>query len=430
MKFTTLNRGFILLLILIVGHQAQASAGCVSASGSEYKRTEAPNGKKISKKKQKKLDALRPALPPIDTATLDTLNFSALNDERKAQAIVAKLRKEGVNLDSVSVDSLARVYFTDTISIRSGILPSYNVLGRVGAVNRLGDLIREERISIAKAEAEAAGKNRFYMARDSISIGAMSATSVVLPGFGQIYNKQYWKLPILYGGIGGFIGGAVAFNKKYHSALDDFNEAVASGATQHDKDLLNIRYNRYKTGRTLMYVGAAATYMYFLADAVTNYHGDLSRRTKATYLALMFPGAGQVYNGSYWKLPVLYGGFAALGYVIHYNNRGYARYKTAYNAMTDDDPNTVDEFNGRIPAEQLRNTRNNFRRYRDMGIFFTAGLYLLSVIEAYVDASLQTYDISDDLSVRVEPVAGPVRGNFGRGGNNNNMVGMSMKLTF
>ena len=106
---------------------------------------------------------------------------------------------------------------------------------------------------------------------------------------------------------------------------------------------------------------------------------------------------------TYWRIPVYYGGFIALATVIDYNNRNYQRYKTAYNALTDGNPSTVDEFNGRYSAELLADVRNAYRRDRDLAIIGMAAAYLLSVIDTYVIASLKNWDVDEDLTVRVQP---------------------------
>ena len=92
-------------------------------------------------------------------------------------------------------------------------------------------------------------------------------------------------------------------------------------------------------------------------------------------------------------------------------------------------PNIVDEFNG-VSDEQLLTTRNNYRRYRDMAIFYSIGLYALSIIDAYVDASLNTYDISDDLALRVEPMCDFQNLRFASGASPTPVAGLSFKLTF
>ena len=136
---------------------------------------------------------------------------------------------------------------------------------------------------------------------------------------------------------------------------------------------------------------------------------------RAMWMALVLPGAGQIYNRKYWKLPIIYGGFVGCAYAITWNNQMYHDYSQAYLDIMDDDPNTqsynqflhlgatIDESNIERYKEIFRKRKDKFRRWRDMGVFVMIGVYAFSVIDAYVDASLSEFDISDDLTLRVEP---------------------------
>ncbi len=136
---------------------------------------------------------------------------------------------------------------------------------------------------------------------------------------------------------------------------------------------------------------------------------------RAMWMALVLPGAGQIYNRKYWKLPIIYGGFVGCAYAITWNNQMYHDYSQAYLDIMDDDPNTqsynqflhlgatIDESNIDRYKEIFRKRKDKFRRWRDMGVFVMIGVYAFSVIDAYVDASLSEFDISDDLTLRVEP---------------------------
>lgn len=136
--------------------------------------------------------------------------------------------------------------------------------------------------------------------------------------------------------------------------------------------------------------------------------------TKATWLAVVFPGGGQIYNRKYWKLPIIYGGFAGCAYALTWNGKMYKDYSQAYLDIMDDDPNTnsyLDLLPNRSSsyseaqlAELIRKRKDTFRRYRDLSIFAVIGVYLISIIDAYVDAELSNFDITPDLSMKVEPV--------------------------
>ncbi len=135
---------------------------------------------------------------------------------------------------------------------------------------------------------------------------------------------------------------------------------------------------------------------------------------KATWLALVIPGGGQIYNRKYWKLPIVYGGFVACAYALSWNNQMYSDYSQAYLDLMDDDP-TTDSYMDFLPPNYnmtgnesrfqtiFKNKKDFYRRYRDLSIFCFIGVYVLSVIDAYVDAELSNFDISKDLGLRVEP---------------------------
>ena len=135
---------------------------------------------------------------------------------------------------------------------------------------------------------------------------------------------------------------------------------------------------------------------------------------RSMWLALVFPGGGQIYNRKYWKLPIVYGGFLGCTYALTWNNQMLRDYSQAYLDIMDDDPNTK-SYEGMLPMGYditgkeerfktiFKNKKDHFRKYRDLSIFAFAGVYLISIIDAYVDAELSTFDISPDLSIRLEP---------------------------
>ena len=136
---------------------------------------------------------------------------------------------------------------------------------------------------------------------------------------------------------------------------------------------------------------------------------------RAMWLAIVLPGAGQIYNRKYWKLPLVYGGFMGCLYALTWNNQMYKDYTQAYLDIMDDDPNTQSyndflHLGMKITPENRERYQNVFkrrkdyyRRYRDMSFFFLIGVYALSIVDAYVDASLSEFDISKDLSMKVSP---------------------------
>ena len=128
------------------------------------------------------------------------------------------------------------------------------------------------------------------------------------------------------------------------------------------------------------------------------------RANRAALLSTVLPGAGQFYNKKYWKIPILYGGFIALGYAIEFNNRYYKTFKTAYKYRVDGDSTTIDDYENIYPDnEALLVRKDYYRRTRDLFWIITAGVYVLNIIDAYVDAHLADFDVSDDLSMRAQP---------------------------
>lgn len=137
---------------------------------------------------------------------------------------------------------------------------------------------------------------------------------------------------------------------------------------------------------------------------------------RALWLSLVFPGGGQIYNRKYWKLPVFYGGFLGCFYAFTWNQQMYMDYSQAYLDIMDDNPETnsyLDMFPSSYEIDKnverfktvFKNRKDRFRRWRDLSAFCFVGVYLLSVIDAYVDAHLSAFDISDDLSLHLSPTA-------------------------
>jgi len=137
---------------------------------------------------------------------------------------------------------------------------------------------------------------------------------------------------------------------------------------------------------------------------------------KAVIYSAIFPGLGQIYNRKYWKLPILYGGFVGFTYAITWNNGYYRDYLGAYQDIMDDNPET-NRWHNMLPYGQdpettdvewftdvLQQRKDYYRYYRDLSIIGTVALYLLAMVDAYVDAQLFDFDMSPDLSMRVEPV--------------------------
>jgi len=162
---------------------------------------------------------------------------------------------------------------------------------------------------------------------------------------------------------------------------------------------------------------------------------------RALWLALVIPGAGQIYNRKFWKLPIIYGGFMGCIYALTWNNMMYKDYSQAYLDLMDDDPGTASynkflhlgkQIQTKADEERykkiFKSRKDKYRRWRDMSFFVMLGVYAFSVIDAYVDAELSQFDISKDLSLTVEPAVMPNH----NGGDwlDSQSLGVSCKLNF
>ena len=163
---------------------------------------------------------------------------------------------------------------------------------------------------------------------------------------------------------------------------------------------------------------------------------------RALWLALVIPGGGQIYNRKYWKLPLVYGGFMGCLYAMNWNNTMYKDYSQAYLDLMDGNPSTqsynqflhlgmqITEDNQQLSnryKDIFKKRKDRFRRWRDMSFFVLVGVYALSVIDAYVDAELSVFDISKDLSLRVEPT---VFGDNAKNPLKSSSLGLQCSLSF
>lgn len=245
---------------------------------------------------------------------------------------------------------------------------------RTDDISKADSLYRLKMAGI-KIESAPTKHKRGWLMSDSMSLSKVCWISTVLPGYGQIYNKQYWKLPVLYGTLGAGLALYLHENKTYKPLKREYEAYTNKNLSRTPElDALQSRMIRSNTRRQVYLGLTVASYIYFIGDAAVNYStNEVSDVKKATTLACIFPGAGQIYNKSYWKVPFVVGGFAAMIYCIDWNNRGYQRFKKAYRLLSDYEKNPdaypdgpTDEFHGRYSADFIRNLRNNYRRNRDL----------------------------------------------------------------
>ena len=204
-----------------------------------------------------------------------------------------------------------------------------------------------------------------------IQVGTMTAGSALIIGGSQMYNRQYWKLPFVYGAIGGSLAAGIYFNTQ----------------------------GRHRAAK-YCFIASGVAYWATLFDGVISYKPhDYPDPGRATLFSIFVPGLGQIYNHEYWKLPIYLG---AMGFAVHYYldcNTNYQRFRRIYIQATD----TETPYTGPISADQALYYRNVYRRYRDYSALAVAALYLLQVIDANVFSYMHNFEVDDDIALKVAP---------------------------
>ncbi len=126
------------------------------------------------------------------------------------------------------------------------------------------------------------------------------------------------------------------------------------------------------------------------------------RANKVALMSAIVPGLGQVMNKKYWKVPIIYGGGLTLAYFIKINNQEYKNYQEALIQRSDTN-STAEEQYPNFSDQELKNRKDYYRRNRDLCYIFAGVLYVLNIVDAYVDAQLMDFDVSDNLSLRINP---------------------------
>lgn len=273
--------------------------------------------------------------------------------------------------------------------------------------------------------------------KNTMKIGTMFAGSVILPGTAQIYNKDYWKLPIVYGGIGALAGTGGYYLHQYRKTQKVYDRWSADKTAFEDKYGTEYPFNApvvdmksKKTGTWLM-AGAAFMYWGTLLDGVICYESEKEPLPgRATLYSALLPGLGQIYNGELFKVPIYWGGMIASLHFLTTNNLNYQRFKRIHNEAT----TPGSGYNQSISAETAKWYRDVYRRYRDYSIVATAAVYLLQVIDANVFAYMHDFEISDDITMNIEPaVISPYNAyayNAPNFTNGHNALGMRVGLRF
>jgi len=141
---------------------------------------------------------------------------------------------------------------------------------------------------------------------------------------------------------------------------------------------------------------------------------------KASLYSAILPGMGQAYNKNYWKIPIIYGGFFALGYAVNYYDDRYKTFRKELFTLLEEGGSTTPLG---LSEDQVRSLVDKSRRERDFYMIMTGVLYLLQVAEAHIDAHLKEFKLNPDLKVSVEPM-------FERPQFANYNAGLSIKLKF
>lgn len=239
--------------------------------------------------------------------------------------------------------------------------------------------------------------------KEPVKIGNVLAGSTVFVGGYQVYNKQYWKIPVIYAGLGTTLGMGFHYRSQYTSSVNAYNAAlppadVAPGLlTAGELPAIDKKAQHLSN---YFFAGAAAIWWGSLLDGVINFDKDIYPQPgKATVYSVLCPGLGQIYNHEAWKLPIYWGGLIGSYHFYQTNKTNYLKYKKIYN----DASNPEIHYTGQISGETALYYRNVFRRYRDYSVLAMAAFYLLQVIDANVFCYMQDFDMSEDLAVSVSP---------------------------
>lgn len=207
--------------------------------------------------------------------------------------------------------------------------------------------------------------------KKEIKIGTSFAGSFIFIGGQQIYNKDYWKLPIVYSTTLGALGAGIGLN--------------VSGNHEAAK---------------YCFIGAGVAYWGTLLDGALSYKpAPYPYPGKATILSILCPGLGQAYNHEYWKIPLYVGCLVGAYHFFDYNNAQFQRFRKIYIEATDPEV----PYTGPITADQALYYRNIYRSYRDYCIVALAAFYLLQIIDANVFAYMHDFEVKDDLGISISP---------------------------
>ena len=214
--------------------------------------------------------------------------------------------------------------------------------------------------------------------KNSTKVGTLFAGSMVFVGGMQIYNEDYWKLPLVYGSIGVGVAGGIVYRNKW-------------------KDTGKSNYHHISN---YCFLGAGLAYWGTLMDGVVSYKSERKPHPgKATLYSLLVPGLGQAYIGDYWRIPIYYGALIVSVDCWISNGKNYRRFKRIYNEATTDGSG----YSQAITSSTALYYRDLYRRYRDYSMLATIGFYLLQIIDANIFSYMGDFEVTDDIAVKMEP---------------------------
>lgn len=281
--------------------------------------------------------------------------------------------------------------------------------------------------------------------KQEMPIGYAFGASMIIPGLGQYYNRDYWKIPVIYAGMGTCIGLGVHNLNMYKKSISypsmpqqhltqlEYKHELASGGhnfTWRSEEAV-AQSLAYKRKSTAYFIGAGIIYWASLLDVNVSYKINTDKSAgKATIYSILCPGAGQAYNGEYWKIPI-YSTLTATGiYLWTFFDTQYHRFKRIHNEATNPDI----PYTGPISAQTALWYRDSYRRNRDLSIVGTLLVYVLNIIDANVFSYMNDFDVTDDLAVRLEPtVISPINIDYASSSFNyghDSALGLNIRFTF
>ncbi len=263
-------------------------------------------------------------------------------------------------------------------------------------------------------------QSRFRRFCDSLSMTTVALSALLVPGTGQIINGDYWKVPFVTGSVAAFTYASIHFHQRYTQLRLEPLSLTSSARLEAESHRIEMR-----SLRNASIVAAAVSYSLGVADALISHSRDFKSPFAAVISSALLPGLGQMYTGTYWKVPIIYGTAIYLTSSFMRMDLLYRRFDKALTYLLDGDPNTIDEFEGKRSRQDIQYFRDYYRRYRDLNLLGLSLLYVLNVIDAYVGAHLYYWNVDSDLAMRIYPSVTPQVGAYSSG-----VLAMNFNLSF